>query len=678
MCDRSFFVTVKPREKNGAAAPTLSATRQDPIFGTGEMANLTRAFDWSQTPVGSIDQWPDSLLVTVNTLLASRHPMFLWWGKELVQFYNDAYRPSIGADKHPSALGQRGIECWPEIWPIIGPQIEAVMTQGEATWHEDQLIPIYRDGELEDVYWTYSYSPVHDSDGAICGTLVVCTETTGRFLAEQRLRTSQEQYKALFELAPDAILIADSDGCISEANLAASKLLGYSRAELLERNYSQLVAESETSRLQAARDAHLYGQGGVEEWTLVTRNGSPLIAEVSAALLPDGRWQAFVRDISERKQLERERSRLIEELRQQRQRLADLFEQAPAFFAVLRGPDHVFEIVNPLYRELVGQRDFIGRTVREAVPEAEGQGFLALLDGVYQSGKPFVGRRSPINLARTASRPLEERFLDFVYQPIRESDGAVSGIIVLGVDVTENKRAELALMQSEKLAAVGRLASSIAHEINNPLESVTNLLYLARETAVNPVTREYLELADRELRRVSVIANQTLRFHRQSSKPRLVTCEDLISSALSIYQGRLINSKVEVQKRNRADSPVLCFDGEIRQVLSNLVSNAIDAMHPRGGRLLMRSREATQWKTGRKGLVLTVADTGSGISLHSLEKIFEPFFTTKDISGTGLGLWVSHEIAARHGGALTVRSSQCKDCSGTVFTLFLPFDAVVR
>jgi signal transduction histidine kinase len=233
-------------------------------------------------------------------------------------------------------------------------------------------------------------------------------------------------------------------------------------------------------------------------------------------------------------------------------------------------------------------------------------------------------------------------------------------------------------MQTEKLAAVGRLASSIAHEINNPLESVTNLLYLARETALNPETREYLAIADRELRRVSVIANQTLRFHKQSSRPQWITCEELIESTISVYQGRLVNSNVQVDKRKRAANPVLCFEGEIRQVLSNLIINAIDAMHPRGGRLMMRSREGTDWKTGRKGLILTVADTGSGMSPDTAAKIFEPFFTTKEIGGTGLGLWVSDEIVQRHGGTLAVRSSQRQGRSGAVFTLFLPFEAVVR
>ena len=153
------------------------------------MAELTRGFDWGKTVLGPVESWSDTLVTTVNLILASRHPMFLWWGPDLIQFYNDGYRPSIRGDKHPSAVGQRGIECWPEIWPIIGPQIEAVMRRGESTWNINQLVPINRDGKLEEVFWTYSYSPVRNKDGAVDGTLVVCSETTEQVLSERRLRS---------------------------------------------------------------------------------------------------------------------------------------------------------------------------------------------------------------------------------------------------------------------------------------------------------------------------------------------------------------------------------------------------------------------------------------------------------------------------------------------------------
>ena len=161
------------------------------------MAELVRNFDWSKTPVGPVKTWSDTLITTVNLMLASRHPMFLWWGPELIQFYNDGYRPSIRADKHPSALGQRGVECWPEIWPIIGPQIESVMGEGHSTWNTNQLVPINRNEKLEEVFWTYSYSPVRDKGGSVRGTLVVCSETTEQVLSERRLR-------ALLAIASDS------------------------------------------------------------------------------------------------------------------------------------------------------------------------------------------------------------------------------------------------------------------------------------------------------------------------------------------------------------------------------------------------------------------------------------------------------------------------------------------
>lgn len=242
----------------------------------------------------------------------------------------------------------------------------------------------------------------------------------------------------------------------------------------------------------------------------------------------------------------------------------------------------------------------------------------------------------------------------------------------------EQARTEKALLQTEKLAAVGRLAASIAHEINNPLESVTNLLYLAKSSVSLREVGDYLQTADSELRRVAAITNQTLRFYRQSTNAREVSCDDLFESVLTIHHGRLGNANVRVEKRKRAKRPIRCFDGEIRQVLNNLVGNAIDAMHPKGGRLIIRSRDGRDWKSDREGIVLTVADTGTGIAPQTLLRLFEAFYTTKGIAGTGLGLWVSEEIVARHGGRLRVRSSQRDGCRGSVFTVFLPHEAVVR
>ena len=255
----------------------------------------------------------------------------------------------------------------------------------------------------------------------------------------------------------------------------------------------------------------------------------------------------------------------------------------------------------------------------------------------------------------------------------RDAEGMNIRMIGVTIDVTERRQAEAALLQNEKLAAVGRLAATIAHEINNPLESVTNLLYLSRMAKNLPDIYAHLDLAERELSRVSVITTQTLRFHKQSTRMRPVTVDELFESVLLVYQGRLANDHVLLRERRRETKPILCFDGEIRQVLNNLVGNALDALESVGGSLFLRSREGTEWKTGRKGIVVTIADTGGGIPRKALHRIFDPFFTTKGASGTGLGLWVSKEIVDRHEGVLRVRSQPQPGSSWTVFTLFLPF-----
>jgi len=236
----------------------------------------------------------------------------------------------------------------------------------------------------------------------------------------------------------------------------------------------------------------------------------------------------------------------------------------------------------------------------------------------------------------------------------------------------ERQRAETALIQSEKLAAVGRLAASISHEINNPLESVTNLLYLIRQEDHLPErAMTYLGLAERELARVSQIAGQTLRFQRQSSSPTSITPEDLLDSVIALYQGRLINAHIDLEFDHATASPVMCYEGDIRQVLNNLVGNAIEAMRT-GGRLLIRTRDSNCWRTGRPGVRITIADTGSGMPPEVLTHIYEAFYTTKGLSGTGLGLWISHGIVQKHTGVLSVRSSNRASQSGTVFSLFLP------
>ena len=301
----------------------MTAAERDTSFlaGGGEMGALMRAHDWENTPIGAPAGWPQSLRTAVRLLLNCGHPMYIWWGPDLICFYNDAYRRSIGPERHPSSLGRPGRAVWEEIWPIIGPQIEQVMAGRGATWNENHLVPITRNGLREDVYWTYSYSPIDDTAAphGVGGVLVVCSETTEKVLTEQRL-----------------------------------------------------MAEIERQRR--------------------------------------------------------------------------MFQKAPGFIAVLSGPEHVYEYVNEAYFAIAGQRDFIGRRVRDALPELEGQGFYELLDRVYRTGERFIARAMPVRLGNDASI----RLIDFLYEPMRDETGEVYGIFVGGHDITAHKEAERQSLLSEE------------------------------------------------------------------------------------------------------------------------------------------------------------------------------------------------------------------------------------
>ncbi|MEP7001428.1 MAG: PAS domain-containing protein [bacterium] len=304
----------------------IVAVTLSPFVGQGEMCRRCRAFDWSATPLGPVSMWSQSLRALVAMMLGSRHPMFLWWGPDLIQIYNDGYLPSFGTTgRDVAALGARGREHWAEIWPIIGPEVEAILDGGEATWHENHLVPIERNGRVEDVWWTYGYSPVRDDDGSIGGVLVVVQETTANVLA---------------------------------------------------------LAEAERLRTDAERAG---------------------------------------------------------------ERLGELFRQAPAFIAVIRGRDFIFELANDAYYQLIGRRDIIGKPVFEAIPDARGQGFEELLQSVMDTGVPAIGQEVPIEIARTPGLPAEQRYISFVYAALTEADGSRSGVFVHGVDVTEQVHARKAV-----------------------------------------------------------------------------------------------------------------------------------------------------------------------------------------------------------------------------------------
>jgi len=244
-------------------------------------------------------------------------------------------------------------------------------------------------------------------------------------------------------------------------------------------------------------------------------------------------------------------------------------------------------------------------------------------------------------------------------------------------DVTALKQTREALIRSEKLALVGRLATAISHEINNPLEAVINLLYLINLNSTDEAVKAFSESAQQELARVSHIVTHTLRFNRQPHGAAREKVSHLLDSSAAIYTPRMKGMGVEIIRDYQDKEPVLCFGSEIRQVFANLIGNSFDALRP-GGRLLLRTRERVNPRTGESGVLVSIADSGSGMDPATKKRLFEPFFTTKGEKGTGLGLWVSREILRKHRASLRVRSRRSVEKSGTAFSIWLPGGAIER
>ena len=265
--------------------------------------------------------------------------------------------------------------------------------------------------------------------------------------------------------------------------------------------------------------------------------------------------------------------------------------------------------------------------------------------------------------------------ISLTVSPVRDESGTIIGAAKIARDITQRKKVEQALRTTERLASVGRLAATVAHEINNPLEAVINLIYLARNAEGRDQTLSYLDMAEEELERISQLTKQTLGFYRETKGATGVRVGALVDSLLSIFAPRMRSRSIKLTTSIVDDVEICAIPGEIRQVVANLLSNSIDALDA-GGEIRMRVLPATRWNgTNRRGVRLTVADNGGGIPADIRSQLFEPFFTTKKDVGTGLGLWICKSIVENHQGSIQVRSSTARGKSGTVFSVFLPVAA---
>jgi PAS domain S-box-containing protein len=441
-------------------------------------------------------------------------------------------------------------------------------------------------------------------------------------------------------------------------------MCGYPHAELLNRSFLSLEDRDEFVDLSSFFPRLLHGEQESlrVEARQIRKDGSMFSVRIAASLLRDARGKphAAIAVIEDRTPEHRTKNAL-EEARAER---LQLMEAIPEMVWVA-GPGGKPEYVNERWRAFTGGE-----------PGNEPFGGLELIhpEDRERTSEVFVD-------ALRTHRPYQVehrmRRADGSYrwvlaraQPLIDALGKVAHWFGASIDIQERKSAEGLLRRTEKLAAAGRLAATVAHEINNPLEAVANLLYLAlQEKGLPAGSRGYLRMANEELRRVSHIVSQTLGFYRESSVPQLVDLSVMVNDVLSLYQRKLDARQIRVV-RSMESVKVEGIAGELRQVLANLLSNAIDAMEPNG--IL-----SVEVRPQNEEVRLTISDTGHGIATPLLSHIFEPFFTTKKDAGTGLGLWVSKGIVEKHHGRLDVVSSQKDEDHGTAFVMTLPRQAAL-
>jgi len=295
------------------------------------------------------------------------------------------------------------------------------------------------------------------------------------------------------------------------------------------------------------------------------------------------------------------------------------------------------------------------------------------IEAVTEAVTQAIEAEAEIHMQYRVPRPDgSQRWVEVQGKSQRDSDGRATRLVGVAADVTIRKRGEEAMLRTEKLAIAGRLAASVAHEINNPLEAVMNLLYLIGQSDTPEEAHEHAEAATGELMRVSLITQQTLKFHRQTGHPKPVMLSEVVDAVLALFRSKLAVAQIEVEVQTERELCVACMPGEIHQIFANLVSNAIDAMS-HGGRLTIRLRPSRDWRDGSTpGMRVTFCDTGIGMDRTTVRQIFEPFFTTKTDTGTGLGMWVVAQLVERHRGHVRVLSTRRPGASGTAFSVFLP------
>jgi PAS domain S-box-containing protein len=492
--------------------------------------------------------------------------------------------------------------------------------------------------------------------------------------AQKEINQSQEWLRVTLTSIGDAVITSDAHGSVTFLNPVAEALTGWQMQDALGQPIQSVfrIINEQTGEpaadivSQVLRERRIVSLAN--HTALVTKDGKRTPIEDSAAPITDaaGNISGVVlvfHDVTERRAAQ-------EELRLNEERLRFHFENTP--LAVVEwGPDfrlskwsgEAERIFGWRAEEVLGKRLDEFKWVHEEDVAKVAEISAGLLDG---------SRARSVSPNRNYRKDGSVVHCEWYNSSLLDASGKLLSIASLVLDVTDRKQAEEALIRGEKLAAVGRMAASIAHEINNPLSAVMNALYLAQISPdMPPQVRGYLEIADEELKRVSHITRQTLGFYRESSVPAEVSVSAILDSAVDLLQSRIKAKGAKVERQYKKDLRITAVGGELRQVFSNLLLNSLEAVGENGV-IKLRAAKSRFKGNGEPAVRITVADNGKGIDAALRSRVFEPLFTTKDVTGTGLGLWVTRQIVEKHGGSIRFRSRTKGQATGTVFSVVIP------
>lgn len=553
--------------------------------------------------------------------------------------------------------------------------------------------PFVSKGDLKFVLGVYRQQPYEwrADEIELLGELMTRVWTRiERARAEEKLRESEKRYRTLFDSMDEGFctieMIFDASGekavdyRFLEINPSFEKLTGISVNEALrDKTVRQLIPNLEEKWFE------IYGR--------IALTGEPVrFVEGSEAM---NRWfdvYAFrigesekrrvallFNDITERKRAELEREQFLGQIEAERARLNYLFQEAPAFVATLRGKEHIFELTNPAYLQLIGHRDVIGKPVREALPEVKGQGFFELLDKVYQTGEPFIGKELPVEIQREPDSELEKRFVDFVYQPIFEADKSVSGIFVHGIDITEQVDARQQAEQANRLK--DEFLATLSHELRTPLNAILGWCQILQNRQLGEKEKEKaLSTIERNARSQSQLIDDILDVSRIiTGKLRLsvraVDLGSIIMAAIDAVRPAAEAKNIRLQTLLDSDAGPISGDSDrLQQVVWNLISNAVK-FTSKGGRVQARLERINSH------VEIVISDTGKGIEPEFLPHVFDRFrqsdgSTTRRQGGLGLGLAIVRQLVELHGGTVAVTSPG--EGAGATFTVSLPLLPIRR